>query len=57
MVVPTIDVIDDVNFEYKSGVSVSRGGFSMSLDYKWIPVADWQKACTPLISLAPLFHE
>lgn len=46
MVVPTIDVIDDVTFEYRPGSSLLRGGFTKSLDYSWINLADAHKPKT-----------
>lgn len=44
MVVPTIDLIDDQTFEYKAGVQTYRGGFSLGLDFKWIPLASSQSS-------------
>jgi polypeptide N-acetylgalactosaminyltransferase len=42
VIVPIIDIIDDVTYEYKPGANSYKGGFSTSLDYKWIPLAAWQ---------------
>ena len=50
MLVPTIDIIDDLTFEYKPGANSYRGGFSLHLDYKWIAQASWQQVSGPSFS-------
>jgi len=44
VVVPIIDVIDDLDFKYTAGVHGVRGGFSKRLDYEWIGLAPHQRA-------------
>jgi len=44
VVVPIIDIIDDVDFHYSPGAHGVRGGFNALMDYDWIPLARYQIA-------------
>lgn len=43
VIVPTIDIIDDLTFVYNPVQGMFRGGFSMKLDYKWISMTPTQE--------------